>query len=178
MQHPNVLSGVQNGLPIEVALALLLVDLLLVYALIPGGLAQLARAVANILPIHLSQCLGPLNGVREAHKAIACTMQDPPSDTCCKVLLDFALSLNRMRVTRRAASAMRRLQRLDAHSRNSEAHKCIASTAACAHGHRCFVKILICSGAQLHLLVPDVSSSHADSVIVQVNAHVSGSPKD
>ena len=60
VQHADVLPVVQNGLAVRVALALLLVDLLLVDALVPGGLAQLARAVAHVLAVHLPQRLRAL----------------------------------------------------------------------------------------------------------------------
>ena len=72
VQHANVLPVIQDRLAVGVALALLLVDLLLIVALVPGGLAQLAGAVPHVLAVHLPQRLCALYWVRKAHKAIAC----------------------------------------------------------------------------------------------------------
>ena len=68
-----MLLVVQHGLPVRLALALFLVDLLLIYALVPGGLAQLAGAVPNVTAIHLPQRLGTFYGIRKTHKAVACS---------------------------------------------------------------------------------------------------------
>lgn len=78
-----MLLVVEDGFSVRVALALLLVDLLLVDALVPGGLAQLAGTVAHVLAVHLSQGLCALYWICEAHKAIACIANWQQIEGCC-----------------------------------------------------------------------------------------------